>query len=148
MDVNDLRSSWQQRIYIEPNTGCWLWLGTIFQNGYGHVFVKTENGWRHRKAHRVVYEQLVGPVPDGLELDHLCRTRSCCNPAHLEPVTNYVNRFVRGRAGLFNAEKTHCKNGHPFTPENTYLWGQARYCRQCRAAAVMRVYQRRKAQNG
>lgn len=69
-----------------PN-GCWLWMGGRTPLGYGHVSVETPEGWRTRRVHRVTYELLVGPIPEGLTLDHLCRTPACCNPDHLEPVT-------------------------------------------------------------
>lgn len=116
---------------IESNAdGCWLWTGQTNNRGYGIT------SWDGRKtcAHRVVYRLLVGPIPDGLELDHLCRARLCLNPAHLEPVTHRVN--VR-RGG--NTVKTTCLRGHPFTAENTYRWRGARYCRTCRYHANVRA---------
>jgi hypothetical protein len=75
----------------EPNTGCWLWTGTVMPAGYGTMKV----GGQQRLAHRVAYEAFIGPVPDGLVLDHLCRVRSCVNPWHLQPVTNREN-ILRG----------------------------------------------------
>lgn len=95
-------------------------------------------------AHRLVWELLVGPIPQGKQIDHLCRNHACVNPEHLDIVTQRTN-LLRGfgAAGL-NARKTECKNGHPFTPENTYLYpagrgrGTWRNCRTCMAATKRR----------
>lgn len=75
------------RCEITPN-GCWEWQGAR-QRGYGRI----RSGANVLRVHRVTYEAMVGPIPDGLDLDHLCRNRSCCNPAHLEPVTRRENLF-------------------------------------------------------
>lgn len=80
--------------------GCWLWTGPLYSNGYGEF----NFDGRNRRAHRFAYDRLVGPIPDGLELDHLCRVRRCVNPAHLEPVTHEENvrripEHLRPRAG-------------------------------------------------
>lgn len=83
-----------------------------------------------------MYEHVKGPVPDGLELDHLCRVHNCVNPAHLEAVTHAEN-VRRGEAGLHNPEKTHCPNGHAYTEENTLVIndprGAYRRCKKCHA---------------
>jgi hypothetical protein len=88
-------------------------------------------------AHRVSYELFKGPIPDGLQIDHLCRTTACVNPAHLEAVTQLEN------ARRASAEITHCKNGHEYTLETTYRdrhgW---RSCRVCSAAAARAYYAR------
>lgn len=107
--------------------GCWNWTG-FKQSGYG---VTSKNG-KVKKAHRIVYEMLVGPVKKGLCLDHLCRNRSCCNPNHLEQVTLKEN-ILRGEGiTAKNARRTHCKNNHPFDKENTF-WkkGGGRRCKKC-----------------
>jgi hypothetical protein len=117
-----------------PETGCWMWGGRV-RKGYG--LFGTE-----KYAHRYAYSMLVGPIPAGLELDHLCLTPLCVNPAHLEPVTRAEN--MRRRVAL----QTHCKNGHLFDEANTYIppdrkgWTR-RSCRRCNRAAVAR-YQRRR----
>ena len=86
------------------------------------------------KAHRVVWSLTNGPIPDGLVLDHLCRNRACCNPAHMEPVTIGENVMRGETIPARNAAKTECGNGHPFDPENTYISTRgARVCRRCHA---------------
>ena len=120
---------------------CWEFLGALSQ-GYG-VVGRGPRGTGTALTHRVTYEFFVGEVPDGLDLDHLCRNRACCNPWHLEPVTRKVN-VARGlRAPGYAAGITHCRNGHEYTEANTYIAPRAghRVCRSCRLA-------RREPQNG
>ena len=118
-----------KRVMPEPNSGCWLWLGSARGNGYGGGLA---NGKNYR-AHRFAYERCVGLIPNGLTLDHLCRNRICVNPKHLEPVTSRENNLRGiGWAGV-NAKKTHCLRGHEYTAQNT-MWRKngCRYCRTCR----------------
>lgn len=101
--------------------GCWEWQGQRLKSGYGH--------YKRTTAHRWVYERLVGPIPAGLQIDHLCRNRPCVNPAHLEPVTPLENI----RRGKGHGSETHCPHGHPYDEENT-RWrarGSGRDCRAC-----------------
>lgn len=87
---------------------CWLWKASTTTLGYGQVQFEG----RLRRAHRVVFETLVGPIPPGLQLDHLCRNPGCVNPAHLEPVTPRENT-LRGLApSAVNSRKIHCPQGH------------------------------------
>lgn len=125
-----------QRFYAmeKPSEPCWIWPFKIDARGYG----KVKYQGRARKAHQVVYEHYVGPVPDGLELDHLCRITDCVNPSHLEPVTHMEN--IRRRT----AAKTHCHKGHEYTAENTYTGGGKRQCRTCQRMAVARYTERRR----
>ena len=112
------------------NDGCWLWTGARSSNGYGVSW----HNLRAISAHRFAYELLVGPIPEGLTLDHLCRVRHCVNPAHLEPVTMREN-LLRGEGWTaLNARKTHCPRGHSYDDENTYISGGKRYCLTCRAS--------------
>ena len=118
------------KISPEPNSGCWLWDAGGNGNGYGRF----RYAGRQRYAHRVVYELLVGPIPDGLQIDHLCRVRCCVNPQHMQPVTQQEN-IRRGLAGAHEAVKTHCPHGHAYTLGNTYVNPRgSRECRTCRLA--------------
>lgn len=118
------------KISVDPTTGCWHWRAHVLPTGYG--MFKLDG--KMRRAHRVAYELFVGEVPEGLELDHTCKTRDCVNPSHLEPVTHLEN-MRRGH----NATKTHCPHGHPYDEENTYRDAQGRrYCRACNRAAARR----------
>lgn len=112
--------------------GCWLWTaGTT--RGYGMFSaIPDAEGKKHtRVAHRWLWEQVNGPVPAGLELDHLCRVRHCVNPDHLEPVTKREN-ILRGTGfSARHAAKTHCPRGHAYDEANTGMARGQRYCRQC-----------------
>lgn len=99
----------------EPNSGCWLWSGYTTASGYGQI----RGGGTDTLAHRRVFEKYRGPVPVGMELDHLCRVRCCVNPDHLEVVTPKENTR-RGITVALREIKDHCPAGHEFTPENTY----------------------------
>jgi hypothetical protein len=126
----------------EPMSGCWLWIGATDENGYGRFGDWQDGRTRMFLPHRISYELHVGPIPDGLVLDHLCRTPSCVNPDHLDPVRQRVN-VLRGNVGK-KLERTHCSKGHEFTSENT-AWvargsGKSRRCRQCHAANAMKSY--------
>ncbi len=117
--------------------GCWIWQGALGKDGYG---VLKFNG-HHTGAHRAAYIMARGPIPDGMQIDHLCRNRLCVRPSHLEVVTCREN-LMRGRTiQAANAAKTHCKQGHPFDADNTKITtrGQRR-CRTCH-----RIQSRRRA---
>jgi hypothetical protein len=107
-----------------PELGpCWLWAGYIGTRGYG-MFKLASIG--PTTAHRCAYEFGVGPIPDGYEIDHLCRVPACVNPAHLEAVTHLENM----RRGVV-AQRTHCPHGHEYTAENTARRNGRRFCRAC-----------------
>lgn len=115
--------------FAVDESGCWLWTGVLDGNGYGCVQLAA---YRNRGAHRVAYEAFSGPIAEGLQLDHLCRTRRCVNPAHLEQVTSRENTLRGESFAACNARQTHCRRNHLFTPENTYVWRNMRHCRSCR----------------
>ncbi len=128
-----------------PKLGpCWLWTAALMPNGYSSFWLHGRNAL----GHRVAYELFVGPIPEGMTLDHLCCVKRCINPAHLEPVTSRENtlRAERGRAQC-NARKTHCPEGHEYTSANTYVApGRHRRCRACaRRKALARYYALRDA---
>ncbi len=113
-------------VSINESTGCWEWTGALDPSGYGAF----KDKGKKINAHRWSYEHHRGTIPEGLQLDHLCRVRKCVNPDHLEPVTGKVNTR-RGLAGKLRA--THCIHGHPYTWENTYWRKQGdRECRTCK----------------
>lgn len=107
---------------------CWPWPGCLDGEGYG--VVRTEEG--RRRAHRVIFEAVREPIPDGLVIDHLCRNRACINPDHLDPVPNLVN-IARGVGPTaVNQRKDRCINGHLFDDANTYVCRRGwRQCRRC-----------------
>lgn len=119
---------------------CWIYTGHLSSRGYGQVRVGPE---RRVTVHRVAYEALVGPIPDGFHVDHLCRTRSCVNPAHLEAVTLREN-VLRG-VGITAryAAATTCIHGHRFDEANTYTHRGKRSCRECKRGQY-RAYRLRK----
>lgn len=112
---------------IDAEGPCWLWTGAISGAGYG-VIGLAGRGTGTGYVHRVVWELLVGLIPPGLDIDHLCRVRSCCNPDHLEPVTRAVN-VARGARRAGNPQAFRC--GHPHIYENTIRAGRRHLCRTC-----------------
>ena len=127
---------WQKVDRSAGDAACWPWTGGT--GGYGHGIFYTEAGGGLIHAHKWLWEQMNGPVPPGLELDHLCRTPGCVNPAHMEAVTHREN-VLRGNAPTaLNAVKTHCPSGHAYDQANTYVGRDG--SRRCRACA--RAYQR------
>ncbi len=97
-----LHERMMKNVSIEPNSGCWLWVGTVDLNGYARFAEVIRGKHYNRIAHRAIYTALIGPIPEGLQLDHLCRVRCCVNPQHLEPVTLQENlrRGEGNRAAL------------------------------------------------
>lgn len=154
MRVEDLPHWFSDLITVDAND-CWVWGGALSDNGYGMM----PPSWQYasRRVHRATYEMVHGPIPDGLEADHLCRNRACCNPAHIEAVTRRENTLRGDGPELLrerHAARTHCRNGHAFDDANTYELpgtttpGQtrpARSCRKCRHDAVRRYRERKQS---
>lgn len=112
---------------------CIVWTGASNRLGYGSLYI----GKKHYMAHRLAYELRHGSIPDGHQIDHLCRNPSCINPSHLEAVTHKVN-VNRGISRAVTVKRhslrTHCKRGHEFTEDNTYIYVlNGRKCRSCKA---------------
>ena len=124
-----------------PMSGCWIWTSSTHRLGYGDVW------WQgaRRYAHRVMFVLTRGSIAEGTEIDHLCRVRACCNPAHLEPVTHAENMR---RAELHRARPQTCLRGHAFDRIQTRPDGSTyRACRTC-MTEVQRRYAARKAASG
>ena len=115
--------------HVEVTDTCWNWIGHKINGGYGRISVNHKN----KLAHRTSYELLIGKIPDGLVINHICRNRGCINPEHLEPVTQKENvrQGLTGfKTGLKNRAKTQCPKGHKYTPDNLVKTNR-RSCRTC-----------------
>lgn len=119
------------------DSGCWEWTYTITNKGYGFMWYDS----KFHLTHRIIYEYYYGQICPDLQIDHLCRNRKCCNPFHLEQVTQKEN-ILRGVSfSAINARKTCCLKGHEFTLENTYIRPDGR--RNCRICAKLKMRDRR-----
>lgn len=125
---------------IDKTSSCWIWNGKVDKTGYGSFGMRVEKACRTRAAHKIVYETLVGEVPEGMQLDHLCRIPLCVRPDHLEVVTPRENTLRSNGIAAINARKTHCVHGHEFTVENTYIHKKrgSRHCKACIKVATMK----------
>jgi len=133
-----IRTFWS---YVRTSDGCWEWQAAT-DAGYGRFYLGpayTPVVWF---AHRLAYQLCVGPIPEGLEIDHLCRNHGCVNPSHLEAVTKRVNTLRGVSKASINAQKTHCTKGHLLDGNNLYVWRNQRKCLTCKRAALRRYYDR------
>ena len=127
MSETNLMARFMAKVSPEPTSGCWLWAGALFANGYARIY-----GEGGRKAKLLYGHRVGGSIPPGLQLDHLCRVRSCVNPEHLEAVTSKMN-VLRGEGlSAKNLRKNVCKRGHPYNKTRTRIDGRPyRYCSVC-----------------
>lgn len=145
MQLTDCQSArfWRK---VQKTEGCWEWTGYRCERGYGS-FSPSRGVTAY--AHRIAFTQLRGPIPDRMDLDHLCRNTSCCNPDHLDAVPRRENILRGVGPAARNARKTHCIRGHEFTPENTYAHTvrglQRRACKKCSCERGSRAYKSKKA---
>lgn len=121
---------------LVSETGCLLWIAKTTPTGYGQFRVGDKTVY----AHRLVFERVNGPIPVGMELDHLCRVRNCVNPRHLQIVNSRVNTLRGNGPAAANVRKTHCPQGHPYDLFNTKLGRKGnRLCRACKPAIDRRA---------
>lgn len=132
---------------VNKTEACWIWTGSANEKGYGQVWRGNFTDKRTmQNAHRFSYEILVGPIPEGLELDHLCKNRLCVNPTHLEPVTHKENLARGNTLGAINSKKTHCSRGHELSQENILKRSRGgRECKICHRERVLANYHKLKA---
>jgi hypothetical protein len=132
-----------RKVSIVPITGCWMWTGAMYENGYA-AFCAAKGT---TTGHRVAHELFKGPIAPGLTIDHLCRHRWCVNPSHLEAVTQAVNNSRSDGPTAVNGRKTSCHRGHPFDEENTYRKPDGRRnCRLCHCIEAKAFRQRQRAE--
>jgi len=141
-NAKDVGKAIGKRVAVCQKSGCWLWTGRINPDGYGVLDISNTA----KMAHVLAYEFFFGIVPKGKELDHICRTRSCVNPLHLEPVTHKENM----RRSPHYGQNGFCKNGHKMTKENTYVFFNktkkiwCKYCRKCNRISSARRAQKKR----
>ena len=131
-----------EKIHFDDKTGCWIWKGATYRKGYGQFYLKGD----YYSAHRVSYEYFHHPIPEGLQIDHLCRNHPCVNPDHLEVVTSRENQ-LRGLTSELNRARarliTHCIRGHIYDEKNTYRspagWRACRTCHREKERSKLRA---------
>ena len=142
--MTTLSQRFNEKFETHIGVGCWLWTAYVDRHGYGRL----RDGRRMISAHRLSYELARGAIPEGLELDHLCRTRHCVNPDHLEAVTHREN-VRRGMTGEVSRTrqtmKTHCLNNHEYAGDNLIVRPNGwRMCRECHRAHVNKSYAKKR----
>ena len=125
-----IEERFREKITMDPESGCWRWRA-LTGNGYGLFFFEG----KYRRAHRFSYEAFYGPIPEGMDIDHVCRVRNCVNPTHLRPVTERDNVLIGETVVAKNLAKTHCVHGHPLEGPEALLLEYMRPYRVCRICA-------------
>lgn len=142
---NSLLDRIMDKVEMVTESGCWLWTARLDDGGYGLIGFYDPIAYHNsgkksvqKRAHVAAYELLIGTIPSGMELDHVCRVRCCVNPYHLEPVTHAEN-VRRGISGIVNGArmraKTHCPRGHEYSGANLFVTQGGRKCRECQRIA-------------
>lgn len=127
------------KVACASDDDCWTWLAGKSPDGYGKFWFDGRDGY----AHRYAYGLLIGPIPAGLEIDHLCRNRACVNPTHLEPVTTKENLHRGETLAARQIALTHCPSDHPYSGDNLRITPEGeRICRRCNYLAQIRWRQR------
>jgi len=130
---------------VDAKTGCWNWVGSLNGSGYGQLRMFGKTWMTHSLSYEFHYNQ---PISFGMVIDHLCRNPACINPAHLEMITQHSHRlrtapFIRGVRRRYKADDTHCKHGHAWTEENTYIAPSgSRVCRECQKIGARKFYKK------
>src|SRR6185312_15563955 len=133
------RNFWA-KVDAQDGAACWRWTAARYSNGYGHMGIGPLSNPRSLLAHRVAYELCIGPIPDGLTVDHLCFNPGCVNPAHLEAVTQGINTLRGNSMSSRRARRTHCPQCHPY--DQVYrdpVGREHRLCTSCRRNAAQRA---------
>jgi hypothetical protein len=134
-DIDEIRAKFMDNVDVTKD--CWEWRRYKSEQGYG--ITSKYCGKTRWRAHRLAYELFNGPIPDGLQIDHLCRNRGCVNPSHLEAVTHKENTLRGIGVTAINKRKTRCYRGHPFTGDNYIInYRGERMCRTCRRESCLR----------
>jgi hypothetical protein len=131
----------EKYIIPEPMSGCWIWMGGVRDKK--DLYGGCEYEGKIYRTHRLTYILLRGSIAPDLHIDHLCRNRICCNPDHLEPVTQKINVHRGEGVAARNMVKTRCPQGHEYTEENLYVWNNQRFCRTCSAGYKARYAERK-----
>ncbi len=139
--IVDIAANFFSKVDKGDGSGCWLWTASLQTGGYGNFIVHKHS----IRAHKWSYEYYKGPVPKGLQIDHLCRVRHCVNPDHLEAVPARTNVLRSNSPAARNAQKTHCPKGHPYEGENLIIAKRKdgrlkRICHECRKAWCTKWY--------
>ena len=119
----------EKYISVEPNSGCWLWTGAWSKSGYGSFRVENKS----QNAHRVAYKLYLGPLKNGMMIDHICRNRACVSPDHLRQVTPRQNILENSMSiSAISAKRNCCKRGHVYVPGSFRITANKRVCKLCR----------------
>lgn len=128
-----IEHSFWDKVNKEGKNNCWIWTACCTPQGYGQYRIPgnpSSNSMAY--SHRFIYEKIKGSIPEGLQIDHLCRVRHCVNPDHLEAVTSRENTLRGNSFSALNAKKIHCPQGHPYSGSNLYTTPAGdRRCRTC-----------------